>query len=444
MPAGRNTLVVLFALLCVAADGIALAKNEPKPPAQIGRCIRVTLPVNSQTFERTRRSVRRAMEQARKEATDHGRALRLVLVLEFGVPQGQKDLGRGSEFGAAYDLANFLSSDELNAVRTVAYLPRPIQGHAVLVAISCQEIVMAEDASIGPAGIDERTITPPLRSAYTEIANRRRTVPAALALGMLDVAIEVLQVETEAGAEFVTPEGLAQLKKQHATKEPVVVKRAGEPGEFSAAEARRLSLVSYLAADRRELVKALGLPPAAVADDPSLESGWRAVRVDLRGPIRADSVDQAQRMIEGQIHDREVNFVCLWIDSPGGSMTDAMRLADFLALGLDPSRVRTVAYVPHEARADAAVVAMACDQLVMHPRAVLGGSGADEPSPDAVAAARQTIRKELAPRKGRSWSLWAAMIDPHLNVARATRLGDPRDVEYFCDDELAEQLEPDK
>ena len=249
----------------------------------------------------------------------------LVLIFEFEVPKGQKNSGRGSEFGAAHDLADFLSSEELNTVRTVAYVPQSIQGHAVLVALSCQEIVMAKDASIGAASIDEKTITPTLRSAYTEIANRRRTVPAALALGMLDPAVEVLQVGTEVGSEFVTPEGLAQLKKEHTTKEPVVVKRAGELGEFSGSEARRLSFASYLAADRRELIKALELPPAAVEDDPSLEGGWRPVRVDLKGPIRADSVDQAQRMIEGQIRDRDVNFVCLWIDSPGGSMTDAMR-----------------------------------------------------------------------------------------------------------------------
>ena len=79
-----------------------------------------------------------------------------------------------------------------------------------------------------------------------------------------------------------------------------------------------------------------------------------------------------------------------------------------------------MAYVPHEARSDAAIVALACDQLVMHPRAVLGGSGAYEPSAEEIQAVRQTIRKELAPRKGRSWSLVAAMIDPHLNVFRAT------------------------
>jgi membrane-bound ClpP family serine protease len=48
---------------------------------------------------------------------------------------------------------------------------------------------------------------------------------------------------------------------------------------------------------------------------------------------------------------------------------------------------------------------------------------------------------ELAPRKGRSWSLVAAMVDPHLAVHRATSLGD---VEYFSDEERGEQLEPNK
>ena len=115
----------------------------------------------------------------------------------------------GSEFGAAHDLADFLSSDELNAADTVAYLPKPIQGHAVLAALACQEIIMADDASIGAAGIDEKTISDTLRSAYAEIAGRRRTVPVTVALGMLDPAMEVLRVETDAGnTEFVTPDEL--------------------------------------------------------------------------------------------------------------------------------------------------------------------------------------------------------------------------------------------
>jgi membrane-bound ClpP family serine protease len=426
--------LALLAILCFGTPSSPVfAKDAEKSPAQIGRFVHIPLPITGQTFDRTRRIVRRAIDRAQKEKA------RLVLIFEFDVARGQKDAGRNSEFGAAHDLADFLSSEELNSVRTVAYVPQSIQGHAVLVALACQEIVMAKDASIGAAGIDEKTITPTLRSAYSEIAGRRRTVPATLALGMLDPALEVLQVQTEVGTEFVTPDDLEKLKKKHTTKQPVVVKRAGEPAEFSGSDARRLSFASYLAANRAELVKALDMPAGAVEDDPSLESGWRAVRVDLKGPIRADSVEKVQRMIEKQVHEYNANFICLWIDSPGGSMTDALQLADFLAFQLDPSKVRTVAYVPHEARADAAIIALTCDQLIMHPQAILGGSGAAEPSAEEIQLARDTIQKQLAPRKNRSWSLMAALIDPKLNVFRATRVGDPRDVEYFCDDELKEQ-----
>ena len=182
----------------------------------------------------------------------------------------------------------------------------------------------------------------------------------------------------------------------------MVVKRAGELSEFSGSEARRWGFAKYLAADRREVVKALELPATAVEDDPSLEGGWRAVRVDLKGPIRADSVSQAQRMIEEHIRNGDANFICLWIDSPGGSMADAMQLANFLAFDVDPGKVRTVAYVPAEARSDAAIVALACDQLVMHPRAVLGGSGAIEPSAaeigsPATSSKRSWPRAKAAP-----------------------------------------------
>ncbi len=426
--------VLLAAAAFGQAANVPAEKNEPAGPPQIGRFLPVTLPITGQTFERTRRAALRAVEMARK------RNSRLVLVFEFNLPKGQKDFGKGSDFGAAHDLATFISGDQLAGVPTVAYLPQPIRGHAVLAAIACQEIIMARDATMGVAGVDETNLTPTFRSAYAEIAGRRRTLPVPLVLGMLDPALEVLAVGTEVGQEYVTPEGLKELKTHHATKEPVVVKRAGEQGEFSGSELRQRGLVKYLADDRREVARALELPPTAIAHNPSLESGWRPVRVDLKGPIRFESVNQAQRMIEEQVRQNDVNFICLWIDSPGGSLVDAVQLANALA-ELDPNKVRTVAYVPNEARGDAAVVALACDQLVVGPHAVLGGPGADAPTPDAIAAARQTIRDSLAKAKGRSWSLWAAMIDPDLRVFRAKRLGQ---VEYFCQDELDAQPDKDK
>ncbi len=36
-------------------------------------------------------------------------------------------------------------------------------------------------------------------------------------------------------------------------------------------------------------------------------------------------------MIEEQVRQNDVNFVCLWIDSPGGSLVDSVRLANTLA-----------------------------------------------------------------------------------------------------------------
>ncbi|MCD4727806.1 MAG: hypothetical protein K8R46_09100, partial [Pirellulales bacterium] len=147
---------LLIVAVCCGFARRAAAGDEPKPktPERPGRFIPVPLPITGQTFERTRRMVRRAIEKAKQENA------RLVLVFEFDVPRGQKSFGRGSDFGAAHDLASFISSKELSAVRTAAYLPRPIEGHAVLPVIACEEIIMAPDALIGAAGIDEKIITP--------------------------------------------------------------------------------------------------------------------------------------------------------------------------------------------------------------------------------------------------------------------------------------------
>jgi membrane-bound ClpP family serine protease len=117
-----------------------------------------------------------------------------------------------------------------------------------------------------------------------------------------------------------------------------------------------------------------------------------------------------------------------------------MNLANFLA-DLDPAKVRVVAYVPAKARADAALVAMAADQLVMNHEAVLGGEGDVDLSRDDLQLVRETLRDSLAPNQSRSWSLTAALLDPELRVFRYT---DRRDgsTEYFSEEELKEQTEP--
>ncbi len=408
------------------------AAAPSKAPEQIGFSIRLALPITDQTVGRVRQFVNKAMEKAR------AKGVKPYLIFEFYVPSGQENFARGSNFGSCYELSSFLTSGELNAAKTVAYLPQSIQGHAILAVMACDDIIMAPDATIGPAGVDANQISETTRAAYREIAGRRRKLTVPLALGLLDPALEILAVETEVGTEYVTPEGLEELKKTQAAAATEVFKPAGEPLQLTSKKARDLGFVTYLAGNRRDLVQALDLPPLSIEDDPSLENPWKAVRIELKGPVTSDKVRQVQKLIEDQTSLHDVNFICLWMESSGGSPADTVTLVNFL-LTLNPSLVRTVAYIPKDARADAALIALACDQIVMNPRAVIGGPGVLEISKDDAALLEQRIRQGLAPRKGRSWSLMAALVDPNLEVYRCTHLGEE---DYFSSEELAEQPNP--
>ena len=129
-----------------------------------------------------------------------------MLIFEFDVPRHAAEGGRGSRFGDAYELANFLSGEELNAATTVAFLPKSIQGHAVLVALACDQIIMAEKATIGSAGVDETSRRrdaswPPTARSPAGGGPCRWNWP----WDMLRPADDVLMVQTEASTEYVTP-----------------------------------------------------------------------------------------------------------------------------------------------------------------------------------------------------------------------------------------------
>jgi membrane-bound serine protease (ClpP class) len=359
-----------------------------------------------------------------------------LLVLRF---DAAADDAAASDFGRALDLARFLTSPRLSGVKTVAWLPGGAQGHAVLVALACDEIVMAADAVLGPAAAAEAGIDEAMRAAYREIASRRRTVPPPVAVGMLDPALEVLRVSTDDGEEFVTREGLQAVKDRVAVVnvEPL----APAPVALVGRRARELGFVSKLAGSPAELARGLGIDERALAGDPSLAGGWQGVLVTLAGVIGPDAVARTRSRIERAVADG-ANFVCLRIDSAGGVPEQSLVLANWLA-GLDATRVRTVAWVPSEARGDAALVALACDELVMEPAAVLGGEGAaalDERLAEPLVVA---WRGGVARLRDRPWSLPLVTVVPGLSVSRAEQQGTGR-VEYFSAAELAGRKDRDE
>lgn len=408
---------------------IAPAATAPTSPST-GFLLKLSLPITGNVDTRLRETIHRLLDKV----PDGGP--RPILIIEFS--PGQSDFGRGSDFGRSLALAEFLSSRELAKVKPVAFIPRTIKGHAVLVAMACEEIVMAPDAEIGEAGIDETTIGPTVRSGYQEISVARRTVPTALALGMLDGSLIVIKAETDTGAEFVLSTDLDQLRGRR------VVQKTEElqprPGFYSGTRARReLGFVSYLASNRLELARALGLPEQTVRNNAGRAGGYHPVQVSIKGLITPEVIRRAQRLIGDQVRVGNANLVIVSIDSAGGDPAESMNFANFLS-ELDARNVATVAYITHQARSDAALIALGCDQIVMHPGAVIGGIG----DHDMDTRERDSIKvslRDLLKRKDRSWSLPMALIDANLKV---TKYSNPARgmTGNFSDEELREQTDP--
>lgn len=424
---------------------------QSKEPSQrrIGQLIKIPAPVTDSVKARAIRQAKDFISQAKKRQE--------WPVVVFEIEPGQ------SSFGACLDLAREIT--KLSGATTVAYVaPQDgknkeegpvLRGHALLIAIACEMIVMPSNSKIGEAGADEESIPPYMKSGYAEIAKSRRTVSVDLVLGMLDPALEVYEARTAdlVGREFVLGERLEELRREkQVERNPTLLIPAGEAGLFSAQEAKRLGIVDYYSDDRTSLAKVLNVPPESLVEDPSLGEGWKPVEIEIKEPLTANYLSQIENKIRQEV-ERGANLVIITIDTPGGAPHQTLKLASYIS-ELKPGEQRTVAYIPREALGDAAFLALACDHILMAPHATLGGAvpfPAPEPAmgrfpaqqqqrvrPEdrreaEIAAVAQVIER-IARSKNRSASLWQAIVDPDLAVFRYVRESDGM-VEYLSETE---------
>ena len=425
-------LVVLAATTTLAqqapkADG----ENAPKAPKVFAHRLVVPLPIVNDVDSDTKRSVLAVLDRFKEEGAFQGDGDRPILVLEFRPREGTA--GESSEFDRSYSLARFLTSEQLRQVRTVAYLPSSVQGHSVLPVLGCQQIIMAPDAELGAAGISDQHVDPGVRLVYEDFANRRRVIKPAVVLSMLDRQLTVYQVMTPQGPRYVLADELEELKQEGLASEAKTIVPAGDFGLFTGKQLRlELGFVSHLATSDAELAAALAIPASLLSEDPSFGGKWRPVRVNLEGRVNKPKISRLKTEIGKQLKDHDINFLCLWIDSPGGSLAASVDLANYLS-ELDSTQVKTVAFINGEALADAAIPALACAEMVMMDGARIGGPGEYQPSQKELKKL-EDILGPIAEAKGRSWSLMKAMVDPKLQVFRYqhTDTGEER---YMCRDE---------
>jgi hypothetical protein len=208
----------LVALAWGPAAGVAApADPPPGPPPAVEEggvprevpvaVVPLRLPITGNRDTQVEGTVLRNLDRLLSRPGERG-----VLVLRF---DGADEPGAGtSDFARSLALARFLADPRLSGVKTVAWLPAGARGHAVLVALACEEIVLAPDATFGPANVDEPIIDDAMRAVYAQVAARRKTAPPALAQALLDPQARVVRVATDDGDQIVTAAEVAGLRQR--------------------------------------------------------------------------------------------------------------------------------------------------------------------------------------------------------------------------------------
>lgn len=172
----------------------------------------------------------------------------------------------------------------------------------------------------------------------------------------------------------------------------------------------------------------------------------RLVVVDVRGEIEPVVGAYLERSLEAAA-GAGADAVVLRIESPGGRGDVMERMID--AVLAVPATVRTVAWIEKSAYSAAALVALACDEIVMAPGARMGdaqpifltGEGIVPAGEKIETVARALVRK-LAERKGWDPVLCEKFVSKDREVVEVRRKGtDER--RYVYADELTSARDDD-
>ena len=396
------------------------AGSEPPQRVEVSTAsVAVRLPITGGRDTAIRAAILRQLDRLQGTPGRRGQ-----LVLQFDATSDE--YASNSDFGRSLELARFLTDARMANVKTIAYLPDGAQGHAVLVALACEEIVMSPDALLGPVAPNKKRADDTVRAAYKDIAGRRRTVPPPLALALVDPSLRVVRVITEVGDQIVLSERVPDLREEVQVFQ--VEDIGARPLVLSGRRCREIGVVQLLVKGTTDLARSLDIDPERLVIDPSMERGWKASVVSLSGPISSDNVARVRVRLEEAI-TKKSNFLCLKIDSAGGSPEQSLVLARRLR-DINSAEVKTVAYIPNQARSDAALIALACDEVVMNETAVLGGEGAatiDARQADAIETAWQQIMQENLKTLE---ALPLALVLPEYQVSRFVQQSTGR-TEYF-------------
>lgn len=423
-------------------------QGEEDPAAATRRAwvVSVRLPVTESVASQVRQELTRISSEAPATADA---AQRPVLVVEFDTTSGAT--GQGSNLGSCIDLAVALTDPRMRAIQTVAFVPglrvrgndvpasastSRLNGHAVLIALACNELAMHSNALIGKAGLEIQGDGELEKSVYRSLASRRISLPLPVAMSMIDAAQGLYQVETNEGIRFAGREELKVLEEAGKAVSATTLCEPGNLAELDSKALEEMQLLRHRVRSRSDLAARLKVSPDALEGHPAVNGKWVAAQLLPGSFIDSSDTDWSLKMLDNHLRSYpETNLIVVRLDSKGGELGACTRLARALA-DLDSSRIRTVAFVEKSAAGNASLVAMVCDQIVMGTNATLGGPELSE-QPETALEDNQPLIRSMARQLQKDWSPLTGLVDPSLRVARYRNrtTGESR---ILCDEELQE------
>ncbi len=415
----RASVWLFLAVLAGLVHSVALAQDATPagPEGTPGQFFPITEPINHETLARVRAATRQLVD--RQAAAEH--ATRPILVFE--ILPGDTAPGT-SDFGACYDLASLISNDLGGARLTVAYVPQPLKGYAVLPAVACTEIIMGASASLGPITPEGRPFDAALRDPIRFLAIRKTREPDLL-LGMLDRDADLRMVRTaDKAVHYVLADNMKEFLKTHHVTEEQPAWEAGSRGILTSKRARAEGFCKRTAESPAEVASIYHLGGRSAIDDPTLGQSVRPDWIKLEGLLDNVSVSFLSRKIE-DARQQKKNLFILEIDSPGGTEAAGDRIADILSEIKD---MKTVAFVNERATGLAAMVPLACRDIVLKKGARMGDvrqtvSGRNGSLRDLSDTSRESLAKKAAlwaKGRGHPEAVAVAMVDPEAEIVEAS------------------------
>ncbi len=416
-------LTFWFVSLIVATSSIfgQVTPTEKTDPNRQAFIIQVPLPIDQKVRERVVRAIEKVIEKLPPTARSEDRP---TMILKFETERGQT--GAGSKLSDCMEMASRLTSEKLAGVKTVAFVPglrnsrlaldpqskggAALAGHAVLVAMAAELIVLDPQATFGNAlAADERDDTLNL-DVYRNIAARRLTLPLPIALSVVDRDMTLFSVTTNSGEELVDGKRLAQMESAGKVIQTTTLKQAGEVATYTASQLVKLSPNVSTATDKNELAAKLKIDLTNLEVETVGDREWKAVRFELPEVVDGRTVDWGIRAIEKAIKGGETNLVIVHFTEGTAPTKDALRLAHYLA-EMDPERVQTAALVESKPLAGPlAIVALSCNHLLMLNEASIGGQFSPEISDKEIQSSLGELEL-IAEMRERDPGLLRAMLD---------------------------------